>query len=60
MPTRPMIPKRPSGRPPLPPDKRRTARLSMRTTPAVADHAKRLTTEQIENAVLALQPKDTP
>jgi hypothetical protein len=59
MPTRPLIPKRPNGRPPLPPEQRRTGRLSVRVRPAVAEHAKRLTTESIEAAILATQPKDT-
>jgi hypothetical protein len=60
MPTRPLIPKRPTGRPPLPPEQRRTGRLSVRVHPAVAAHAKLLTTERIEAAILKIKPiKDT-
>jgi hypothetical protein len=50
-----MIPKRPNGRPPLPPEQRRTGRLSVRVHPAVAEHAKLLTTERIEAAILKIK-----
>ncbi len=42
---------RPPGRPPLPPELRRTARLSMRTYQDVADKAARVGTAAVEAAI---------
>lgn len=39
------------GRPPLPDELKRTARISMRTYPDVADKAARLGTERIETMI---------
>ncbi|WP_298150980.1 hypothetical protein [Flavobacterium sp.] len=39
------------GRPELPPEKKRSARLSMRTYPDVEEKARRVGTEAIENAI---------
>jgi hypothetical protein len=41
-------PKKQPGRPALPPELKRTARLSMRTYPDVAEKAARLGTEAVE------------
>ena len=41
-------PKKQPGRPALPPELKRTARLSMRTYPDVAEKAARLVTEAVE------------
>ena len=49
-------PKKP-GRPPLPADKRRTARLSMRTFPAVAEHAALVGNAAVEAAIMRIKPK---
>lgn len=42
---------RPVGRPALPDELKRTARISMRTYPDVADKAARLGTERIESII---------
>lgn len=42
---------KPRGRPPLPDDLKRTARLSMRTYPEIAEKAARLGTEGVEKAI---------
>jgi hypothetical protein len=47
-------PKKP-GRPALPPDLRRTARLSMRTYQDVADKAARVGTEALEAAIRRIE-----
>lgn len=39
------------GRPPFPEDKRRTARLSMRTFPEIAGKAKKLGTPAVEELI---------
>jgi hypothetical protein len=43
--------KKKAGRPSLPVDKRRTARLSMRTYPDVEEKARRVGTEAVEAAI---------
>lgn len=46
------------GRPPLPPEQKRTGRLSMRTYPDVEEKARRVGTEAIEQAIRAIkEPK---
>lgn len=44
-------PKKQPGRPALPPELKRTARLSMRTYPDVAEKAARLGTEAVESLI---------
>lgn len=50
----PPAPKKP-GRKPLPADKRRTARLSMRTYPDVAEIARRAGTAVVEAAIRGIE-----
>jgi hypothetical protein len=46
------------GRPSLPVEKKRTARLSMRTYPDVEEKARRVGTEAVERAIRAIrEPK---
>ena len=54
---KPAEPKK-AGRPALPPDKRRTARLSMRTYPDIEAKAKRLGTKVIEAAIRRIKEND--
>ena len=42
---------KPRGRPPLPDDLKRTARMSIRTYPEIAEKAARLGTEGVEKAI---------
>lgn len=46
------------GRPPKPPDERRSARLQMRTFPDIADKVARVGTEAVEEAIRKIkEPK---
>ena len=46
------------GRPALPPELKRTGRISMRTYPDVEEKARRVGTEAVENAIRAIkEPK---
>jgi hypothetical protein len=46
------------GRPPKPPDERRTARLQMRTFPDIAEKVARVGTEAVEAAIRKIkEPK---
>jgi hypothetical protein len=46
------------GRPPLAPEKKRTARLSMRTYPDIEEKVRRVGTKAVENAIRAIkEPK---
>jgi hypothetical protein len=50
--------KRGRGRPALPPEQKRTARLSMRTYPDVEEKVRRVGTEAVEKAIRAIkEPK---
>ena len=50
----PAEPKR-IGRPPIPPELRRSARISMRTYPEVAEKAARVGTEAVERAIMRIK-----
>lgn len=46
------------GRPALPPEQKRTARLSMRTYPDIEEKARRVGTEAVEEAIRKIkEPK---
>lgn len=49
--------KKKPGRKPLPPEKRRTERLAMRTYSDVAEKARRVGTEAVEAAIRAIKEK---
>lgn len=49
---------RPRGRPALPDDLKRTARISMRTYPDIAEKAARLGTEGVEKAIRRAREPD--
>lgn len=51
------VPPKKPGRPSLPADKRRTARLSMRTFPTVAEHAALVGNAAVEAAIMRIKPK---
>lgn len=46
------------GRPPIPPEMRRSGRLSMRTHPEVEEKAKRVGTEAVERAIMRIKEGD--
>jgi hypothetical protein len=47
------------GRPALPPDQKRSARLSMRTYPDIEEKARRVGTEAVEEAIRRIKEKLT-
>jgi hypothetical protein len=52
------VEKKGRGRPALPPEQKRTARLSMRTYPDVEEKVRRVGTEAVEKAIRAIkEPK---